>query len=636
MFNSSSSFNSNGQLRLGLFICLLSVWLLAGVLSYLNHYTKRKYFSIWTVAWLFYSLYLTLSYVLFWHYGDFRGEPWWGTMTKQWCLGISAVFMLWGSLRFLGSRVRRVPLMLFSGFLLIWGFVANYPGSDDATWDKSRRMALQMPLFVLLGLASMVGVWGFLRYRRKRRYLGAGLLSLGFLFWALFVAAYPFLERLPEYMSTGFVAASVLQSFIAVNMIILVLEQLRHTRERRTAMQLRSGEREKSLLQSRIVVTEERYRRLFEHARDAIVITTVDGLKILELNQEACRLLGVCAAEAQNQSLNVAFSRDSNAAPNDASSAVEWLEGPRVQQLSRKDGTLIDAEVSASPIDFGGAPALQFYLRELTEINQLGQQLRRAEKLSSLGQMISGVVHELNNPLTVSGSLLELMLLDKGLPKPIQDRLKTAAREHRRATRLLRNFLGLAREGGAETQNVNLNEVVQDVLELRRSEFAKADVEICLRLDPELPKIQGSLDQIQQVIIILLNNALQAMETVSTAKCLRVVTRAEPGMVTLLVEDNGPGVPSHLRSRIFEPFFTTKPAGVGTGLGLSMAHSYMSEHRGRIYCEPSPLGGALFGIELPALHLQPPRPAAVISRLKFDPQQPALPEVDPRLSNASV
>jgi two-component system NtrC family sensor kinase len=279
---------------------------------------------------------------------------------------------------------------------------------------------------------------------------------------------------------------------------------------------------------------------------------------------------------------------------------------------------------------------LQFYLREVTEINQLEQQLRRAEKLSSLGQMISGVVHELNNPLTVSGSLLELMLLDKGLPKKTQDRLKTAASEHRRATRLMRNFLGLAREGGAERQHVNLNEMVQDVLELRRSEFAKDAVEICLRLDPELPTVQGSLDQIQQVLIILLNNALQAMEMVSTARCLRVVTRAEPGIVTLLVEDNGPGVPSDLRSRIFEPFFTTKPAGVGTGLGLSMAHTYMSEHRGRIYCEHSPLGGALFGIELPALHSQPPRPAALINRLKFNQDQPTFATDAPHLSNASA
>jgi PAS domain S-box-containing protein len=526
--------------------------------------------------------------------------------------------------------------MLFSGFLLLWGLVANFPVSDQATWDKSQRLVLQMPLFILLGMASLVGVWGFLRYRRKRRYLGAGLLSVGFVFWALFVAAYPFLERMPEYMSTGFVAASVLQSFIAVNMIILVLEQLRHTRERRTAMQLRSGEREKSFLQSQIIVTEDRYRRLFEHARDAIVITTAVDLKILELNHEACRLLGICATEAQGQSLKPAFNWDTNVGRDDPSSGSEWLERPILQQLRRKDGTLIDAEVSASPIDFAGAAALQFYLREVTAINQLEQQLRRAEKLSALGQMISGVVHELNNPLTVSGSLLELMLLDKGLPKPTQDRLKTAAGEHRRATRLMRNFLGLAREGGTEKQKVNLNEVVQAVLELRRSEFAKADVEICLRLDPELPAVQGSLDQIQQVLIILLNNALQAMEMVTTAKCLRVVTRAEPAMVTLLVEDNGPGVPLHLRSRIFEPFFTTKPAGVGTGLGLSMAHSYMSEHRGRIYCEHSPLGGALFGIELPALHSQPPRPAAIINRLKFDTEQPTSPVGAPHLSNSSA
>src|SRR5581483_782112 len=368
MFNLSFTFDTNGQLRAGLFISLISVWLLVGVFSYLNYYTRRKYFSIWTVAWLFYSLYLTLSYSLFWYYGNFRDEPWWATMLKQWCIGIAAVFMLWGSLRFLGKRVRQLSLGLFLCFLFVWSFVANYPGSNDSTLDKNERLILQAPIFVLIGAASVVTVWGFYQYRRKRQYLGAGLLSFGFMFWGLFVAAYPFLERLSDYMSTGFFTASVLQMFIAVNMIILVLEQIRHLREKRAAQQLRSKEQEKAVLQNRITLTEERYRHLFEQSSEPIVITTREDLRIVGLNQAACRVLGLSAREAHEQVLANVFVVPVMGGVNPAEGQA-WFESAcrrRFQQIQRKDGTLVNVEVAGSAIDFAGATAFQFYLREVT------------------------------------------------------------------------------------------------------------------------------------------------------------------------------------------------------------------------------------------------------------------------------
>jgi PAS domain S-box-containing protein len=617
MFNGTFGFDANGQLRAGLFISLVSVWLLVGVFSYLNYYTRRKYFSIWTVAWLFYSLYLTLCYGLFWYYGNFRDEPWWATMFKQWCIGVAAVFMLWGSLRFLGKRVRQVSLGFFLCFLFAWSFVANFPGSGEGTLDKNQRLALQMPIFILIGAASAVTVWGFLQYQRKRRYLGAGLLCFGFLFWGLFVAGYPFLESLSEYMSTGFFVASVLQMFIAVNMIILVLEQIRHIREKHSASRLRIKEREQELLQTRIELTEERYRHLFEQSSEPILITTRDNLRIIGLNEAACRVLLMSPTEALEYCLTNLLD---NAFVNNGggASAQAWFESVcrrRFQQVRRKDGSRIDVELSGSAVEFAGETAFQFYLREVTEISRLERQLRRAQKLSALGQMVSGVIHELNNPLSVSGAMLELMLMDKELPPAARDRLMTAAAEHKRASRLMRNFLSLAREGGPEKEKVNLNEVVRNVLELRRGEFIKAKVEVKVDLDVELPAVMASLDQIQQVLIILINNALQAMQGSSKAATLRVATRQEPGRAILLVEDNGPGVPTHLRSRIFEPFFTTKPAGIGTGLGLSVAHTYLTEHRGRIFCDESPLGGALFAIEVPALESIPPRPAPQIRHI---------------------
>jgi PAS domain S-box-containing protein len=601
LLNWSFGFDTADQLQAGLFISLVSVWLLVGVFSYLNYYTRRRYFSIWTVAWLFYSLYLTLCFSFFYHYGSFSAEPWWGTMMKQWCISVSAVFMLWGSLRFLGKKVRQVSLSLLLCFLLVWSFVASYPWPENTIFDRNDRLSLQIPIFVLIGGASIFTVWGFLQYRRRRQFLGAGMLCFGFTLWGLFVAAYPFLESMSQYMSTGFFIASVLQMFIAVNMIILVLEQLRHLREKRAAQQLQRKELEKTVLQTRVILTEARYQTLFEQSNEPIVITTRDDLRIVGLNQAATRLLGTSVDEAQHHSLSDWFCDISNSSKQilDGHSWFEAVCRKRYQQLRRKDGSQVSVEVLGSVIDFEGETALQFYLPEMNDLSRLEHQLRRAEKLSALGQMISGVVHELSNPLAVTSTMIELAMADKQVAKETRNHLISASSELFRAVRMLRNFLKLAREGGVEKELVDLNETIRNVLELRRSEFCKAKVQTITKLDPELTPTKACPDQVQQILIILINNALQAMDGVSGEKILQISTQQELAAVSFRVEDNGPGVPLHLRSRIFEPFFTTKPVGVGTGLGLSVAHTFVMEHQGRIFCAESPLGGASFKIDLP-------------------------------------
>ena len=604
-------FDTQGQLKAGLFISLISVWLLVGVFSYLNFYTRRRYFSIWTVAWLFYALYLTISYSLYWMSGKFEGEAWWATMFKQWCISSSAVFMLWGALRFLGKKVRQVSLSLFLAFLFFWSFVASYPWPRWAWLGHLDRFSLQLPIFVLIGCSSLVTVWGFVQYRRRRQYLGAGLLCCGFTLWGLFVAAYPFLEQYSgSNMSTGFFIASVLQMFIAVNMIILVLEQVRYLRERRAAHRLRSQEQEAVQLKTRIILTEERYRLLFEQSTEPIVITTTEDLRIVGLNPAAARVLGLAPEQARHTSLHQWFASDP-AAPAEEVRGRLWFDSlckQRLHTLYRKDGTQVKVEVVGSAVQFAGETAFQFYLREVTERSRLEQQLRQAEKLSGLGQMISGVVHELNNPLTVCVGIMELLLARTSFPEQDREYLQMAARECQRAARLLRNFLNLAREGGPEKQPIKLNEIVRTVVELRRADFQKNSIELLLDLDERLPDALASVDQLQQIIIILVNNALQALVPLGRPGRLRIATRLRAGAILIEVEDSGPGVPVDLRSKIFEPFFTTKPAGEGTGLGLSLAHTFVMEHQGRIICDSSPLGGARFTVELPQFLGPPPRP----------------------------
>jgi signal transduction histidine kinase/ActR/RegA family two-component response regulator len=594
---------NDGKLRAGLFISLLSVWLLVGVFTYLNHYTRRKYFSIWTVAWLFYAVYLTTSYSLYWYYGDFDDAAhhrWWATMLKQWAISTAAVFMLWGSLRFLGKKVRQTMLSVFLIFLFVWSFAANWRGyghifEEDSLW------LVQMPIFLLIGVSSVVTVWGFAKYRHKRKYLGAGLLTFGFLFWGFFVAAYPLLQQYAEYMSTAFFIASVLQMFIAVNMIILVLEQVRYLREKRALNQLKNKEREKTVLQSRVFLTEERYRKLFEQSSEPIVIATTDQLLIVGLNEAASRLLGIPLTEGERYSL-MDFFAERVAEPPTSPPGPAWFElvsGRRFLVLLRKDGGQVNVELFGSAIDFAGETAFQCYLREITDKSRWEQQMRRAEKLSTLGLMVSSVAHELNNPLMITQGYLELALQDPALSKTTRDHLEKASLEGQTATRRLRNFLNLSREGGEQKQKFDLNEIIQNVIELRHLEFMNAGVEVQLALAPGVLPVEANLEHIQQVILVLVTNAIQALAGMDRAGCLRISTQRDSGLATVRFEDNGPGVPAHLRSKIFEPFFTTKPVGIGTGLGLSIAHSYLVDHHGRLYYQDSCQGGAGFTFELP-------------------------------------
>jgi two-component system NtrC family sensor kinase len=234
--------------------------------------------------------------------------------------------------------------------------------------------------------------------------------------------------------------------------------------------------------------------------------------------------------------------------------------------------------------------------------------LRQSEKLSSLGQMISGVAHELNNPLAVIGGYVELVLASHNLPPKTRQDLQKVALESNRAARLVGNFLAFARSQPARRQMADLNELISAVVELRQFDLSLAHVKIQTALDPMLPFTSVEPDQIQQVLIILINNAMQAMATSPQPRLIKVSSALKKDRIQITVEDNGPGVPAEIESRIFEPFFTTKEVGVGTGLGLSIAHGIMTEHGGHIDYQRASLGGAAFLLDLPVLSVPVPPP----------------------------
>jgi PAS domain S-box-containing protein len=581
-------------LRASLLVSLLSVWLLVGLFAYLNHYTKRRYFTIWTAAWLFYAVWLTLN---------FCPEPQSLRlvleMARQWCMGVSAVFVFWGSLVFMGHRVRHRTVALFVVFLLAWSCVG--------TCLLEKPIHTKLPVALLLGFASLRAAHCFFRYRCKFRYVGASLLSLGLLLWGIYLTAYPFWETSTQLRATSFFLSGVIQLLIAVSMIILVLEESRAVMQR--LLQVSRSNREVRVgLQQQVRSSEDRYHKLFEQASDGIIITDTENLKIMEMNQRAKRLLMVTRFEPGRHSLSSFLENQAIEETGRGPAQFERIRTQRTLHVVAADGTRTPVETEATAIMFEGLPAYQFAFRELTERVRLEQQFRQSEKLAALGQMISGIAHELNNPLAVIKGYLDLVLSRHELSEQTRHDLQKVAHESSRAARLVRNFLSFARSQPAHRAATSLNQLVERMVELRRPELISAGLELRLDLKPELPDIHLDPDQIQQVVVNLLNNAVQALAgrpEPAPAGVIHVVTDRVGDTVRLCVEDNGPGVPKHLESKIFEPFFSTKEVGKGTGLGLSIAHGIMAEHNGRISCQPSPLGGACFMLELPAGESQP-------------------------------
>jgi PAS domain S-box-containing protein len=583
---------SGAHLKPALLISLLSVWEMVGVFYFLNTYTRRRYFTIWTAAWLFYALWLTIIF-----FCGLPTEGGWLMWLTEWCLCVSALFLLWGSLRFLGQRVKQRLIALSLGFLVVWSYVDSSPGMKQAHVHAE----VHGSVFAFIGLASLVTAGAFYRYRRIRQFLGAALLSIGFFFWGAYLGAYPLFET-PALEATGYFISAVLQLLIAVSMIILVLEQVRYTHQRRDLFA-----REK--LQNKVWSTEERYQRLFQQAHEAIVIAARNDLRILELNSAAESLLGTNVRQATSQSL-ISFCQIKTPPEKAPQSGHQWFELICAQQplnLVHKNGTLIPADAIAAPVEFGGQSAYQFFFRAITDRLRLEQQLRQAEKLSSMGQMISGVAHELNNPLAVISGYLEVILASHILPPKTRQDLAKVAHESSRATRLVRNFLAFARSQPAHRQMANINELITGVVELRKFDLSLANVKIEAVFDQIIPATSIETDQIQQVFIILINNAMQAMSETPEPRCIRLSTALKEGTIRITVEDNGPGVPPEVESRIFEPFFTTKEVGIGTGLGLSIAHGIMTEHGGQIRYERAALGGAAFVLELPIVSVEVPR-----------------------------
>jgi len=349
---------------------------------------------------------------------------------------------------------------------------------------------------------------------------------------------------------------------------------------------------------------ERNLRLLMEAVPDAIAVIDHDGY-VLDDNIAGRTLIGV-------------FPEDGTATAG-RRAAFGWLQGTAARiarenllaafdgeqrrfevPYQRSDGSDGTGQVLLAPVREGGRiPRVLALIRDVSDQRRTQTQLQQAEKLAAMGQLVSGVAHEVNNPAAIISGFAQTLLLDELSPEH-RETVQMIYDEATRIGRITSNLLAFARAGSKDRTLVELNEIVRRTFALRSYHLTTLNITVNLDLDDSNPKAWANGAEIQQMLLNLLINAEQALTASQGRRTITIRTAAagDDG-IRLQVADTGPGIPLDIQEKIFDPFFTTKPEGAGTGLGLSICYGIANDHGGRISVHSVPGHGATFTIALP-------------------------------------
>jgi len=363
--------------------------------------------------------------------------------------------------------------------------------------------------------------------------------------------------------------------------------------------------------------SEQWHRSLFENATDGITVLDKNGI-IVNVNEKACEMHGFSRDALVGA--HIKLLEDSESREKMAERMRQIIEGESLVYETRhhkKDGTLVDLEISAKAITIGDELFIQSFYRDITERKKIQEHLLQSQKMESIGVLAGGIAHDFNNILTAILGHTEIIRRNSVLDVKSTNSLGVIEDASRRAGRMISKLLGFARKSKYEIVPLQLNDVVYDTIKLLERVIDK-NIEMTVELDSHLPPIQGDTNQIEQIVMNLMVNARDAMQrggriVIKTAvACVKqgmqdIPTYILPGeYVVLSVSDTGTGIPESILNKIFEPFFTTKERGKGTGLGLSMVYGAIKEHKGYITVQSKPGAGTTFTVYLPAARAAAP------------------------------
>ncbi len=394
-------------------------------------------------------------------------------------------------------------------------------------------------------------------------------------------------------------AEEIAHSFMHADFLISTAPLFNHKQEFLGAVVLARDISERKRLEGELRHQRDYLSNILRNSPDAIIAADLNG-NVLEFNRSAELMTGYSRTEMLNQPwLPQFFSAESQSFLAGFLSEHQDIRNHSTQ-ITVKSGSQLEINLTLSYLrDQNTRPVGTVSIwKDVTELNRLNRQLIQAEKLSSIGELVAGVAHELNNPLTSILGFTELIMEGQTDEQTRKD-LEKVRKQSQRMQRIVQNLLRFSRQYPPEKCLINLNEVLRSTLELKQYELKLSNITIQDQMGQEPLEVLADPNQLGQVFLNLINNAHHAIQDTGAPGTLTLSTQVRGSMAVVAIADTGTGISKENMMKIFDPFFTTKSVGKGTGLGLSVSFGIVREHGGNIYAESSLNHGTSFFVELP-------------------------------------
>ena len=374
------------------------------------------------------------------------------------------------------------------------------------------------------------------------------------------------------------------------------------------AMEMSVDITDRRQLEDKLEKSEKKYHEIFNHIPNPVFVLDVDTLEIIDCNDSVKAVYGFVKDSIIHRSFLDLFAEEERNQYADKLKTSAVID--QIRHLNDQ-GKILFVNIQISPAEYPGKKVLLVTISDITKRLETEQQLIQASKMATLGEMATGVAHELNQPLSVIKTASSFSIKKINKKEPIDGELFFNLLDKidsnvDRATKIINHMRQFAHKSDLDFEKVQVNEVLERAFEIFSQQLKLRGIEMIWDLEPELPKINADPGRLEQVFINILLNARDAIEQnwnpaepEKGGKKIILKTKREGKTIICEICDSGPGVPQTIRDKIFEPFFTTKEVGKGTGLGLSISYGIIKDFGGSIHVTPNVPKGACFILKLP-------------------------------------